>query len=139
MDRKEAIKILKNICLEDWSHYPEHNEAFKEAIKALEALDKIQEITEEVLEKTLSAPVPPYYTPSVTVEEKPSMPNCCKNCSNHPSNGGSGICHCTLLYFEYPMKWSIQGDMTIGDWAELAGNTKYVNMLEVLGEENHED
>ena len=22
--------------------------------------------------------------------------NTCKSCSNHPSNGGSGICHCTL-------------------------------------------
>ena len=25
-----------------------------------------------------------------------SIPNACKYCSNHPSNGGSGICHCTL-------------------------------------------
>ena len=24
------------------------------------------------------------------------IPSACKNCSNHPSNGGSGICHCTL-------------------------------------------
>lgn len=24
------------------------------------------------------------------------IPEACKNCSNHPSNGGSGICHCTL-------------------------------------------
>lgn len=23
-------------------------------------------------------------------------PDPCKNCSNHPSNGGSGICNCTL-------------------------------------------
>ena len=38
-------------------------------------------------------------------EEKPitytktwtsSVPDPCKGCSNHPSNGGSGICHCTL-------------------------------------------
>jgi len=28
------------------------------------------------------------------------IPECCKGCSNHPSNGGSGICHCTLPYFE---------------------------------------
>ena len=25
-----------------------------------------------------------------------NIPAACKNCSNHPSNGGSGICHCTL-------------------------------------------
>ena len=26
------------------------------------------------------------------------VPDCCIGCSNHPSNGGSGICHCTLPY-----------------------------------------
>lgn len=25
-----------------------------------------------------------------------SVPDACKHCSNHPSNGGSGICHCIL-------------------------------------------
>ena len=25
-----------------------------------------------------------------------SIPSACRNCSNHPSNGGSGICHCIL-------------------------------------------
>ena len=24
------------------------------------------------------------------------IPEACKTCSNHPSNGGSGICHCIL-------------------------------------------
>ena len=24
------------------------------------------------------------------------VPPACKTCSNHPSNGGSGICYCTL-------------------------------------------
>ena len=24
------------------------------------------------------------------------VPDACKSCSNHPSNGGSGICNCTL-------------------------------------------
>ena len=24
------------------------------------------------------------------------IPNACESCSNHPSNGGSGICHCIL-------------------------------------------
>ena len=24
------------------------------------------------------------------------IPEACRNCSNHPSNGGSGICNCTL-------------------------------------------
>ena len=26
------------------------------------------------------------------------VPPCCRNCSNHPRNGGSGICCCTLPY-----------------------------------------
>lgn len=26
--------------------------------------------------------------------------NCCKNCPNSPSNGGSGVCNCTAPYFE---------------------------------------
>lgn len=25
-----------------------------------------------------------------------SIPESCRGCSNHPSNGGSGICHCIL-------------------------------------------
>ena len=25
---------------------------------------------------------------------------CCENCSNNPNNGGSGICNCTLPYYE---------------------------------------
>ena len=31
------------------------------------------------------------------LEQKKSFENeACKNCSNHPKNGGSGICHCIL-------------------------------------------
>ena len=29
-----------------------------------------------------------------------NIPNCCKTCLQHPSNGGSGICNCTAPYFE---------------------------------------
>ena len=34
------------------------------------------------------------YTPPV----EDSIPACCRGCSNHPRNGGSGICNCTLPY-----------------------------------------
>jgi len=27
------------------------------------------------------------------------IPEFCRNCGNHPSNGGSGICNCVLPYF----------------------------------------
>ena len=30
------------------------------------------------------------------------IPECCRNCQNHPSNGGSGVCNCTLP----SMTWS---------------------------------
>lgn len=27
-----------------------------------------------------------------------SMPDPCRHCSNHPRNGGTGICHCAVPY-----------------------------------------
>lgn len=27
-----------------------------------------------------------------------NIPDCCVNCPNHPTNGGSGICNCVLPY-----------------------------------------
>jgi len=39
-----------------------------------------------------------------------NIPNCCRSCSKHPSNGGDGICHCTAPLFENPpIKWWNQG------------------------------
>lgn len=34
--------------------------------------------------------------PADKVTTLSSVPNSCLACSNHPSNGGSGICHCIL-------------------------------------------
>lgn len=51
----------------------------------------------EDLLKQLSDPIPHLkwdYNPDSTAE----IPSCCVDCSNHPSNGGSGICHCALPY-----------------------------------------
>ena len=31
------------------------------------------------------------------------IPTACRTCSNHPSNGGSGICHCIMGIT--PLKW----------------------------------
>ncbi len=33
---------------------------------------------------------------SYDINENSFIPDGCKKCSNHPSNGGSGICHCIL-------------------------------------------
>ncbi len=32
--------------------------------------------------------------PNVQLQDLLGIPDACRNCSNHPSNGGSGICHC---------------------------------------------
>lgn len=38
------------------------------------------------------------YQPTITFETQTitNIPPACKNCPNHPSNGGSGNCNCTL-------------------------------------------
>lgn len=39
--------------------------------------------------------VPPPYFDNINLDNS-NIPNNCINCPNHPSNGGSGICHCIL-------------------------------------------
>ena len=58
---------------------------------------------EEEPEDVVRVPfVPPKYRLPAWTEDHDYMfgevPECCRNCSNHPSNGGSGICNCTLPY-----------------------------------------
>ena len=38
------------------------------------------------------------YQPTITFETQTftNIPPACQNCPNHPSNGGSGNCNCTL-------------------------------------------
>lgn len=40
-----------------------------------------------------------------------SAPDCCQGCSNHPNNGGSGICHCTL-----PLMTQTENPLPIEKW-----------------------
>lgn len=42
--------------------------------------------------------VPPEPEKSYLAESLQTIPDCCRNCSNHPRNGGSGICNCVLPY-----------------------------------------
>lgn len=37
-----------------------------------------------------------YEIPIITIPNPFHIPNACRNCINHPSNGGSGFCNCTL-------------------------------------------
>lgn len=48
------------------------------------------------------------------------IPNCCKNCPNHPSNGGSGICNCAAPameqdYYTYTTTTMASNSSIIGD------------------------
>ena len=36
------------------------------------------------------------YIPNMNFDYKSSIPEPCKSCPNHPSNGGSGMCNCIL-------------------------------------------
>ena len=49
----------------------------------------VEPVKTDYLEKLLNQPIEPLPMTLMT-------PPTCRNCSNHPSNGGSGICHCTL-------------------------------------------
>jgi len=44
--------------------------------------------------------IPPYFPDSMLWDKNIQVPNCCKNCRNHPINGGSGVCHCTLPLYD---------------------------------------
>lgn len=44
----------------------------------------------------LEVPFMDYNDESYGVFPISEIPEGCRGCSNHPSNGGSGICHCTI-------------------------------------------
>lgn len=50
----------------------------------------------ERLNELLKPPYPPQDNYWTTLNVNSYIPEYCKHCPNHPSNGGSGICHCTL-------------------------------------------
>lgn len=51
--------------------------------------------------KAPTVPQIPYW-PTINMFD---VPEACKACSNHPSNGGSGICHCTIPYFHREQRY----------------------------------
>ena len=59
------------------------------------------------------------------LEEQPlqtfevNYPSSCDKCSNNPKNGGSGICSCTIPYFENPIMYST-GDSCMAN--NISGN-----------------
>lgn len=55
--------------------------------------DRVDQIGQDFIEKLKESIFVPY-DPVATTEGY--VPEPCENCSNHPNNGGSGICHCIL-------------------------------------------
>lgn len=97
MTDSEAIKFLK-LGKEEID-----NEIFDEAIDiAIEALkqrqthvlisDKNISINPEQIEILKEISKQGYLSSTF------NLPECCRNCSNNPANGGSGICNCALPY-----------------------------------------
>lgn len=86
------------------------NKTIDDSIIDTKAIDEILALpTEEIegnlndydklnkaLEKLLKEPNPPYDSYWTTLNVNSYIPEPCKACPNHPSNGGSGICNCTL-------------------------------------------
>jgi DNA-directed RNA polymerase subunit RPC12/RpoP len=58
-----------------------------------------EEVLENIREKLKDIPGEEYcklIELSQKVQSFPMMPDVCFACSNHPKNGGSGVCHCIL-------------------------------------------
>ena len=60
--------------------------------------NSIEQLTEEVrlLKLQLSEKQDKFPMISTTPSIVDNIPAPCRSCSNHPSNGGSGVCHCIL-------------------------------------------
>ena len=51
----------------------------------------------EIIRDAVVQPNTYVYKPTASVVwPQPYIPEACRSCMNHPSNGGTGICHCTL-------------------------------------------
>lgn len=73
-------------------------------------VEELNELLQKEFDRGRQCPIPQINIPYVQVKDwkykepefytisdlKDNIPEACRNCSNHPSNGGSGICHCTL-------------------------------------------
>ena len=101
---KPAKGRLMNLVQQAWAEGKKNTEVsgIEDIVK--EAIEKIYDKpeTKELLPHTI-----PITTPDIHFEHMLDwrqsdplssgyIPEACKTCSNHPSNGGSGICHCIM-------------------------------------------
>ena len=74
------------------------------------SVNELNELLQKEFDRGRQCPIPQIKIPYVQVKDwkdfkykEPefyttwdNIPEACKNCSNHPSNGGSGMCNCIL-------------------------------------------
>ena len=68
------------------------------------SVNELNELLQKEFDRGRQCPIPQINTPYVQIKDwKPefyttcdNIPEACKNCSNHPSNGGSGNCNCVM-------------------------------------------
>ena len=75
--------------------------SFEVAIALLYRFDETENNWEYTIKKYDDRVQPDVHPETVFWEKGTSwtgIPDVCKNCSNHPSNGGSGNCNCALPY-----------------------------------------
>lgn len=95
---------LMNLVMKAWAEGKKNAEVsgIEDIVK--EAIEKIYDKpeTKEWLPRTISVETPDIHfehlldwgnAGSSAID---GIPNACRTCSNHPSNGGSGICHCIM-------------------------------------------
>ena len=94
---------LMNLVMKAWAEGKKNAEVSSIEDIVKEAIEKIYDKPEikELLPHTI-----PIITPDIHFEHLldwgsmstivDGIPSACKTCSNHPSNGGSGICHCIM-------------------------------------------
>ena len=87
MTREEAIDRIIDMISPMPSAEKDNIEALCMALEALKELPKRRKEAKRWKTKALQ---------QERVNTLNQIPEACKNCSNHPSNGGSGICFCTL-------------------------------------------
>ena len=56
------------------------------------------------------------FVPTVTPWTDTNTTDPCQNCPNHPKNGGSGVCICSIPYMHGGPRWTVM-------WASAAGTS----------------
>ena len=75
---------MMNLVQQAWAEGKRNAEVDNVASVVKEAIEKCQR--DDTFDKLYKSPL----------EYTDGVPDACKNCSNHPSNGGSGNCNCML-------------------------------------------